>query len=178
VSLTYGSGLYKYSGAMSEARPIYDQIHPSGYEFKQKYKLLYCGEMQAWTILRMTESQDPQQACQTQWLIASKETEGFSVFEPDSWMEFHRSTALTSSDLILKCNQCEKENELVHCNRDGTCNEDTGRCECNVAFGPLCEYMPPCITLKTTGNSALTATYEGEYKVVLGESSNMRVMAG
>jgi len=102
------SGLYRSNGVLSENRPIYEQIHPSGYEFGKKYKLLYCGASQSWTILRMKESQNPQEACQTQWLIMSKEDNGFSVFLPDSWMEFHRSTALTSSDLIIKCNQCEK----------------------------------------------------------------------
>jgi len=102
------SGLYKFSGKLSQDRPVYDQVHPSGYEFDKKYKLLYCGSSQAWTIVRMTPAQNPQEACQSQWLISSKETEGFSVFEPDSWMEWSRSTALTSSDLIVKCNQCEK----------------------------------------------------------------------
>lgn len=102
------SGLYKFNGRLSQNRPVYEQIHPSGYEFEKQYKLLYCGASQAWTILKMKEGQEPQEACQTQWKIMSKEDEGFSVFEPDAWMEFHRSTALTSSDLIIKCNQCEK----------------------------------------------------------------------
>jgi hypothetical protein len=32
------------------------------------------------------------QACESQWLISSKEDDGYDVFHPDTWIEFSRST--------------------------------------------------------------------------------------
>jgi hypothetical protein len=51
------------------------------------------------------------------------------------------------------------------------CNEDTGRCECKDAFGPLCEYTPPCLTLETKGSTGISMDYMGTYKVVLGDTT-------
>jgi hypothetical protein len=130
-----------------------------------RYQLLYCDASSSWTFVAVKEGQDIQQICQTQWLISSKEDQtSYSVFTPDSWVEFSRKTGVTNSDIVLKCNQCEKENELVHCNRGGECNN--GRCECRPGgFGPLCEFAAPCLKIRTSG-SAISTLYRGDYTML------------
>lgn len=145
------SGLYRWDGNFSNHRAVYRQLHPSGQDFGGRYRIVHCGATDSWAFVKINEGQDAQLLCQSNWMIMSEPDESYDIFTPGNWVYFTRALGVNiAPDFILNCNSCEKENELVHCNRGGSCVE--GRCQCrDGGYGPTCAFSAPCRVVSIEG---------------------------
>ena len=143
---------------------IHRQLHPSGYDFGGKYRLVHCGATEAWTFIKINDREDAQLMCQTNWMIMSEPDESFDIFNADSWVYITRERGVNPApDLMIDCTSCEEENELVHCNRGGSCVD--GRCQCREGgWGPTCALAAPCRVVRIEGNSP--DGFGGKYRLL------------
>ena len=144
---------------------IHRQLHPSGNDFGGRYRIVHCGVTEAWTFIKIDDSQEAQLMCQTNWMIMSEPDESYDIFNAGGWVYITRERGVNPApDLMIHCTSCEVENELVHCNRGGSCVD--GRCQCrDGGWGPTCALVAPCRVVRIEGDEVPDG-FGGKYQLL------------